>query len=140
MDPMNGKVYSIVNQEWALRRGFKPCSTIKLVTGVAGLSENIIPPSELALAYDRPRMDLTAALAHSDNSYLNMLAAVLVLTRWSITRASWPWGKTGLNVPFEYPGRLPEMKLASLSDACFPMQMDLKLRRCNWQSSFCHGK
>src|SRR5215213_626604 len=37
MDPMTGRVYSMVNQEWALRRGFKPCSTIKLVTGVAGL-------------------------------------------------------------------------------------------------------
>src|ERR1043166_4936230 len=36
MDPITGRVYSIVNQEWALRRGFKPCSTIKLVTGVAG--------------------------------------------------------------------------------------------------------
>ena len=47
MDPMTGKVYSIVNQEWAVRRGFKPCSTIKLVTGVAGLSENVIRPSEL---------------------------------------------------------------------------------------------
>src|SRR5215211_1693464 len=35
MDPMTGRVYSMVNQEWALRRGFKPCSTIKLVTGVA---------------------------------------------------------------------------------------------------------
>ena len=38
MDPMTGRVYSVVNQEWALRRGFKPCSTIKLVTGVAGLT------------------------------------------------------------------------------------------------------
>ena len=35
MDPLTGRVYSVVNQEWALRRGFKPCSTIKLVTGVA---------------------------------------------------------------------------------------------------------
>ena len=43
MDPMTGRVYSMVNQEWALHRGFKPCSTIKLVTGVAGLSENAIP-------------------------------------------------------------------------------------------------
>src|SRR5215468_5730941 len=46
MDPMTGRVYSVVNQEWGLRRGFKPCSTIKLVTGVAGLSEKIIPPVE----------------------------------------------------------------------------------------------
>src|SRR6185436_1730979 len=48
MDPMTGRVYSIVNQEWALRRGFKPCSTIKLVTGVAGLSENAVPLFETA--------------------------------------------------------------------------------------------
>ena len=26
MDPKNGRVYTVVNQEWALRRGFKPCS------------------------------------------------------------------------------------------------------------------
>src|SRR6201988_4920628 len=48
MDPMTGRVYSMVNQEWALRRGFKPCSTIKLVTGVAGLSENAIPAIDTA--------------------------------------------------------------------------------------------
>ena len=52
MDPMTGRVYSMVNQEWALRRGFKPCSTIKLVTGVAGLSENAIPASR----YSRRRI------------------------------------------------------------------------------------
>ena len=42
MDPQSGRVYSIVNQEWALRRGFKPCSTIKLVTGVAGLGRRLL--------------------------------------------------------------------------------------------------
>src|SRR5437868_150115 len=56
MDPMTGRVYSIVNQEWGLRRGFKPCSTIKLVTGVGGLSENVIPPVDTAC--DGYRMDL----------------------------------------------------------------------------------
>jgi len=111
MDPMNGKVYSIVNQEWALRRGFKPCSTIKLVTGVAGLSENIISPSESALTYDRPRMDLTSALAHSDNSYFEHVGSSLGFDKMVHYARELGLGeKTGLNVPFEYPGRLPEMK------------------------------
>jgi penicillin-binding protein 2 len=111
MDPMNGKVYSIVNQEWALRRGFKPCSTIKLVTGVAGLSESIIAPSESTLTSDRPRLDLTSALAHSNNSYFEHVGGTLGFEKMVYYARELGFGeKTGLNVPFEYPGRLPEMK------------------------------
>src|SRR5918992_1891432 len=71
MDPMTGRVYSVVNQEWALRRGFKPCSTIKLVTGVAGLSENAIPSVDTV--GDGYRIDLTSALAHSDNPFFQQV-------------------------------------------------------------------
>ena len=73
MDPMTGRVYSVVNQEWALRRGFKPCSTIKLVTGVAGLSENAIPPVDTV--GDGFRTDLTSALAHSDNPFFQQVGS-----------------------------------------------------------------
>lgn len=111
MDPITGKVYSIVNQEWALRRGFKPCSTIKLVTGVAGLSENVIPPAELTLASDRGRMDLTSALAHSDNPYFERVGSGLGFDKMIHYARELGFGeKTGANVPFEYSGRLPEMK------------------------------
>ena len=68
MDPKTGRVYTVVNQEWALRRGFKPCSTIKLVTGVAGLCEKIIQPMETVSDTGRYRIDLTDALAYSNNS------------------------------------------------------------------------
>jgi hypothetical protein len=34
MNPKTGQVYTVVNQDWGLRRGFKPCSTIKLVMGL----------------------------------------------------------------------------------------------------------
>ena len=71
MDPLTGRVYSMVNQEWALRRGFKPCSTIKLVTGVAGLSENAIPAIDTV--GDGYRIDLTSALAHSDNPFFQQV-------------------------------------------------------------------
>ena len=110
MDPMTGKVYSIVNQEWAVRRGFKPCSTIKLVTGVAGLSENIIPPAELTLASDRPHMDLTSALARSDNGYFERVGGGIGFDKMIHYAREMGLGeKTGANVPFEFAGRLPEM-------------------------------
>ena len=111
MDPITGKLYSIVNQEWAVRRGFKPCSTIKLVTGVAGLAENVIPPAELTLASDRSRMDLTSALAHSDNPYFERVGSGLGFDKMIRYAKELGLGeKTGANVPFEYSGRLPEMK------------------------------
>ncbi|HEU4834951.1 MAG TPA: penicillin-binding transpeptidase domain-containing protein [Pyrinomonadaceae bacterium] len=109
MDPMTGRVYSMVNQEWALRRGFKPCSTIKLVTGVAGLSENAIPPIDTV--GDGFRLDLTSALAHSDNGFFQQVGTKIGSDKMvSYARALGLGEKTGINVPFEFPGRLPEVK------------------------------
>lgn len=109
MDPMTGRVYSIVNQEWALRRGFKPCSTIKIVTGVAGLSENAIPLVETA--GDGFRTDLTSALAHSDNPFFQQVGTKIGSEKMVTYARELGLGeKTGINVPFEFPGRLPEVK------------------------------
>lgn len=111
MDPMTGKVYSMVNQEWAVRRGFKPCSTIKLVTGVAGLSENIISPAEITPVSDRSKLELTGALARSDNSYFERVGGGLGFDKMIRYAKEMGLGeKTGANVPFEFAGRLPEMK------------------------------
>src|SRR5687767_9618321 len=108
MDPMTGRVYSVVNQEWALRRGFKPCSTIKLVTGVAGLAENAIPAVDTA--GDGYRIDLTSALAHSDNPFFQQVGTKIVSEKMVEYARQFGLGeKTGLNVPFEFPGRLPEI-------------------------------
>lgn len=110
MDPMTGKIYSMVNQEWAARRGFKPCSTIKLVTGVAGLSENVISSSEFAQASERGRLDLTDALARSDNGYFERVGGGLGFDKMVRYAKELGLGeKTGANVPFEFAGRLPEM-------------------------------
>lgn len=109
MDPMTGRVYSVVNQEWALRRGFKPCSTIKLVTGVAGLSENAIPAVDTV--GDGYRIDLTSALAHSDNPFFQQVGTKIGSEKMvNYARQLGLGEKTGLNVPFEFPGRLPEVK------------------------------
>ncbi|HEX6045160.1 MAG TPA: penicillin-binding transpeptidase domain-containing protein [Pyrinomonadaceae bacterium] len=109
MDPMTGRVYSVVNQEWALRRGFKPCSTIKLVTGVAGLSENAIPLVDTV--GDGYRIDLTSALAHSDNPFFQQVGTRIGSEKMVNYAKELGLGeKTGLNVPFEFAGRLPEIK------------------------------
>src|SRR5215203_3833070 len=109
MDPLTGRVFSIVNQEWGLRRGFKPCSTIKLVTGVAGLSENAIPLIDTA--GDGYRIDLTSALAHSDNPFFQQVGSKIGSDKMvNYARDLGLGEKTGVNVPFEFPGRLPEMK------------------------------
>ena len=109
MDPMTGRVYSVVNQEWALHRGFKPCSTIKLVTGVAGLSENAIPLVDSS--NDGYRLDLTSALAHSDNPFFQQVGSRIGADKMVTYAKELGLGeKTGLNVPFEFAGKLPEIK------------------------------
>lgn len=118
MDPMTGRVYSVVNQEWALRRGFKPCSTIKLVTGVAGLSENAIPLVDTV--GDGYRIDLTSALAHSDNPFFQQVGTKIGSDKMvNYARELGLGEKTGLNVPFEFPGRLPEVKPGLLERRMF---------------------
>jgi penicillin-binding protein 2 len=118
MDPMTGRVYSMVNQEWALRRGFKPCSTIKLVTGVAGLSENAIPLVDTV--GDGYRLDLTSALAHSDNGFFQQVGTKIGSDKMLTYARELGLGeKTGINVPFEFPGKLPEVKPDSLERRMF---------------------
>jgi membrane peptidoglycan carboxypeptidase len=108
MDPMTGRVYSVVNQQWALHRGFKPCSTIKLVTGVAGLSENAIPLVDTA--GDGYRLDLTSALAHSDNPFFQQVGSRIGPDKMvGYARQLGLGEKTGLNVPFEFAGTVPAL-------------------------------
>nr|MBA2378213.1 hypothetical protein [Blastocatellia bacterium] len=68
MDAVTGRILTMVNQEWGIRHGFKPCSTIKLVTGVAGLNENLINPDGNIIG-NSMQMSLDDALAYSNNVF-----------------------------------------------------------------------
>jgi cell division protein FtsI/penicillin-binding protein 2 len=69
-DPSNGRILSMVNQKLALKSGFTPCSTIKVVAALAGLNEGLIDRNTLlGVSSSRNRMTLTEALAHSNNLY-----------------------------------------------------------------------
>jgi membrane peptidoglycan carboxypeptidase len=111
MDPKNGRVYTVVNQEWGLRRGFKPCSTIKLVTGVAGISEKVISPMETASAGGSYHIDLTDALAYSNNSYFQNVSGQVGFDKMvGYAREMGLGEKTGINYANEYAGRVPLYK------------------------------
>ena len=111
MDPKTGRVYSIVNQQWALHEGFKPCSTIKLVTGLAGLNEKVIDPANTAAISDSNRVDLTHALAYSKNDYFQQVGGQVGFKKMiSYARQLGLGEKTGINVSNESSGRVPAFK------------------------------
>lgn len=105
MEAKTGKVVTIVNQEWAIKHGFKPCSTIKLVTGVAGINENIInDEGEIKSS----RMELDDALAYSSNSYFQRVGVNMGSSKMIDYAKRLGLGeRTGINVEGENPGRLP---------------------------------
>ena len=73
IEPTSGRVLAMVNQKLALSSGAQPCSTIKLSVALAALSEDLITKNtEIALGR-RSRMNLTTALAHSNNAYFEAL-------------------------------------------------------------------
>lgn len=110
MDAQNGRVVSMVNQEWAARRGFKPCSTVKLVTGVAGVNERVINENGAITTASSP-LDLTDALAYSNNGYFQKVGGSVGYNKMmSYARELGLGATTGINLPDESAGKLPEPK------------------------------
>lgn len=112
IDPMTGRVFTVVNQEWGVRRGFKPCSTIKLVTGLAGIEDKIISPTETVAAWNgRYRLDLTDSLAYSNNAYFQRVGGAVGFDRMMAMAREIGLGQpTGINHARESAGRVPLFK------------------------------
>lgn len=114
MDPKTGRVFSMVNQEWAVRRGFKPCSTIKLVTGLAGLNEGVIDQSDTTSIADANHINLTSltkALAYSKNEYFQQVGGRVGFDKMiSYSRRLGLGEKTGINSPNEFKGQVPSSR------------------------------
>ncbi|HZB44999.1 MAG TPA: penicillin-binding transpeptidase domain-containing protein [Pyrinomonadaceae bacterium] len=112
MEPKSGRVLTVVNQDWALRKGFKPCSTIKLVTGLAGLNEKVIDPVQTVnIGEGTFRLDLTDSLAFSNNGYFQKVGGEVGFEKMMEYARKMGLGQpTGINHPFESPGKLPVFK------------------------------
>lgn len=107
-DPQTGRILSIVNQKLAFSSGFQPCSTVKIVTALAGLSEGLITRNSAIRLYGRTHMNLTTALAKSNNPYFANIGVQLGFDKVASYARMYGLGeKAGLNIPEEQPGTLP---------------------------------
>jgi penicillin-binding protein 2 len=107
VDPNTGRILSMVNQRVALSTGFQPCSTIKVSVALAALSEKAIEPNA-KVKLGGAKMDLTYALAHSNNLFFATLGQKLGFERMSYYAHLFGYGeKAGLNIQGESPGRFP---------------------------------
>src|SRR5512138_2552019 len=77
IDPNTGRILAMVNQDLALSEGATPCSTIKLSVALTALSEGIITKDTKINLGGGYKMDLTQALAHSNNTYFEILGRQL---------------------------------------------------------------
>jgi beta-lactamase class D len=110
MDPQTGRIFSIVNQDWALRRAWNPASTVKLITALAAVEENLVDPAEKMRSQKKNHpLDLTDALALSDNNYFRELGkrvGSIVFTRYASRLGLGE--RTGITSEGEIAGYLPD--------------------------------
>ncbi len=107
-DPASGRILTMVNQKLALAAGFQPCSTIKVPVAFAALSEGLISGLSQVRLYGGTRMNLTYALAKSNNVYFANLGIKLGYDRMAYYAHLFGLGeKAGWDIPGEQPGRFP---------------------------------
>ncbi len=108
VDTNTGRILSIVNQGLAFKSGFIPCSTVKIPVALAALSEGVIDRTTKLRIYGRTRVDMTEALARSNNHYFEHLGRKLGFEKLQYYARLFGLGeKAGLNIPEEEPGQFP---------------------------------
>ncbi|HUE56431.1 MAG TPA: penicillin-binding transpeptidase domain-containing protein [Candidatus Udaeobacter sp.] len=110
VDPNNGRILTVVNQKLAFGDGYIPCSTIKPTIALAALEENMITRDTMLKVGRRKYMNLTEAMAHSNNVFFEQLG-----TRMGFETVS-KYGRllglgelAGYNLPDEHPGSFPSV-------------------------------
>jgi beta-lactamase class D len=109
IEPTSGRVLAMVNQKLALSSGAQPCSTIKLSVALAGLSEGLISKDTEVPLGGRSRMNLTEALAHSNNAYFEELGRKLGFEKVAYYAHQYGLGElAGYDIPGEQAGTYPD--------------------------------
>src|SRR5208283_5560267 len=112
VDPDSGRVLAMVNQKLALSAGATPFSNIKVAVALAALSENVITKDTQVPLAKYWRVDLTTALAHSNNAYFETVGRKLGFEKVSYYERQFGLGElAGWNIQGEHRGTLPATEL-----------------------------
>lgn len=123
IEPTSGRVLAMVNQKLALSSGAQPCSTIKLSVALAALSEGLISKETEVPLGGRSRMNLTEALAHSNNAYFEAVGRKLGFEKVAYYAHEFGLGElAGYDIPDEklgtYPDEVIPEKLGGVAKMC----------------------
>ncbi len=114
IQPTSGRVLAMVNQKMALSSGAQPCSTIKLSVALAALSEGIITKETQVRLGGRSHMNLTLALAHSNNAYFEALGRQLGFEKVEHYARMYGLGElAGYHIRGEQAGVYPDEEISS---------------------------
>ena len=108
VDPNDGRVLTVVNQKLAFSGAYRPCSTFKPIVALAALKQGIITPRTKLYVGGRSTIDLTDALAHSNNRFFYKLGQMVGFNL--LARYAHEFGlgeKAGLDIPGDLPGEFP---------------------------------
>ena len=123
IEPTSGRVLAMVNQKLALSSGAQPCSTIKLSVALAALSEGLVSKETEVTLGRRSRINLTEALAHSNNAYFESLGRKLGFEKVAYYAHEYGLGElAGYGIPGEQVGEYPDAvipeKLGGVGKMC----------------------
>ena len=112
IDPSNGRILAMVNQKLALSTGAEPCSTIKLSVALAALDAGIVTKDTPVNLGGRYHLNMTEALAHSNNAYFETLGRRLGFERVRHYATEFGLGElAGYDIPGEQPGVYPNQPI-----------------------------
>jgi cell division protein FtsI/penicillin-binding protein 2 len=123
IEPTSGRVLAMVNQKLALSSGAQPCSTIKLSVALAALSEGLVSKETPVSLGGRYKMNLTTALAKSNNAYFEALGRKLGFEKVAYYAHEYGLGElAGYDIAGEQPGDYPDAvipeKLGGVGKMC----------------------
>src|SRR5271167_4058918 len=144
VDPNTGRILTVVNQKIAFGDGYIPCSTIKPTIALAALEENVITRDTMLKVSYRKYMNLTEAMAHSNNVFFEELGRRMGYDTVSKYGRLLGLGElAGYNLPEEHPGSFPTQApayggVARMSSFGEGIQMT-PLQLVAWAAAFANG-